>query len=149
MKAFEIRPGSESSIANRNTFEAKEGAPAPVATQPSRYGRKIWLFPVQAAVVAVLFTLFGWVAVQGASGGGDIGTWIFLIVLLPAAIICEGLGLGKLNFFGPSTIPEPALWCAVIFVAYTYGLMLVAIVRATVWGSRKLFQVRAARAPEK
>ena len=142
MKAFGIRsrPALQSSIAVRNTFEAKQGAPASVAMQPPRYDRKIWLFLVQGAVVAVLFALFGWVAMQGESSGGDIGVWIIIIVLLPAALICEVLGLGKLDIFGPTTIPEPALWCAMIFVAYIYGLVLVGVTRSIVWSCKKLFQ---------
>ena len=149
MKALGIRSRLtlQSSIAVRNTFKAKQGAPASVGMQPARYGRKIWLFLVQTAVVTVLSALFGWLAVQGESGPGDIGAWIVIIVLLPAAIICEVLGLGKLDIFGPTTIPEPALWCAMIFVAYIYSLVLVGIARAMVWGIKKLFQMRAARTP--
>jgi hypothetical protein len=118
--------------------------------QQSQERPKIWWFLVQAAIVAVLFVLFAWPAWKSYSGvGGDIGAWIMITVLIPAAIICEGLGLGKLSFIGPSSIPEPALWCAMIFVAYIYGLMLVGIVRAMVWGIKKLFHMRAARTPEK
>jgi hypothetical protein len=149
MKAFEIRPGSESSIAVRNSFEAKQGAPTSVAMQPPPHGRKIWSFLVQAAVFAVLLMSFAWAAWKGDSDGGDIGAWMMIIVLIPAAIVCEGLGLGKLSFFGPSTIPEPVLWCAMIFVAYVYCLVLVGIARAVVWSLKKLSQMLAARAPGK
>jgi hypothetical protein len=149
MKAFEIRPGSESSIAVRNTFEAKQGAPVPAAMQPPPHRRKIWSFLVQAAVFAVLFMSFAWAAWKGDSDGGDIGAWMMIIVLIPAAIVCEGLGLGKLSFFGASTIPGPVLWCAMIFVAYVYGLVLVGIARAVVWSLKKLSQMLVARAPGK
>jgi hypothetical protein len=139
----------ESSIAVRSSFGAKQITAGSASMQQSQERPKIWWFLVQAAIVAVLFVLFAWAAWKSYSGGGDIGAWIMITVLIPAAIICEGLGLGKLSFIGPSSIPEPALWCAMIFVAYIYGLMLVGIVRAMVWGIKKRFHMRAARTPEK
>jgi hypothetical protein len=144
MKTLGTRPRLKSSIAVGSSFEAKQITAGSTAMQQSRERPKIWWFLVQAAVVAVLFVLFAWAAWKSYSGGGDIGAWMMIVVLIPAALICEGLGLGKLSFIGPSSIPEPALWCAMIFVAYIYGLMLVGIARAMVWSVKKLLQMLAA-----
>ena len=113
MKAFGIRsrPALESSIAAVDIFEAKQAATTPAAMPPRRHASRIWPFLLQAAVVAVPFILFAWAAFKTDSLGGDIAEWILIGLLLPAAMICEGLGLGKLSIFGPSTIPDGALVC--------------------------------------
>ena len=152
MKAFRIssRPVLESSIAAVDTFEAKHAATSRAAVPPPpQQTPKIWPFLLQAAVVAVLFILFAWAAFKSESLGGDFGAWIFIGLFLPAAMICEGLGLGKLSFIGSSSFPEPALWCAMIFVACIYGLVLVGAIRSIVWSCKKLFQTLAARPPVK
>jgi hypothetical protein len=102
MKAFRIssRPVLESSIAAVDTFEAKQAATTRAAVPPRQQTPKIWPFLLQAAVVAVLFILFAWAAFKSESLGGDFGAWISIGLFLPAAMICEGLGLGKLSFFG-------------------------------------------------
>jgi hypothetical protein len=150
MKAFGIRsrPALESSIAAVDIFEAKQAATTPAAMPPRRHASRIWPFLLQAAVVAVPFILFAWAAFKTDSLGGDIAEWILIGLLLPAAMICEGLGLGKLSIFGPSTIPEPALWCAMIFVAYIYGLVLVGVARSIVWSCKKLFQTLTGPGPK-
>jgi hypothetical protein len=147
MKAFGIRsrPVLECSIAAVDTFGAKQAATTRAAVSPRQQAPKIWPLLLQAAFVAVLFILFAWAAFKSESLGGDFGAWIFIALLLPAAMICEGLGLGKLSFLGPSSIPEPALWCAMIFVACIYGLVLAGATRGTVWSCKKLFKALAVR----
>jgi hypothetical protein len=151
MKAFGIRsrPILEFSIGAVGTFEAKQAATTRAAVLPRQQTPKILPFLFQAAVVAVLFILFAWAAFKSESLGGDFGAWIFIGLFLPAAVICEGLGLGKLSFLGTSSIPEPVLWCAMIFVACIYGLVLVGATRSIVWSCKKLFQTLAARPPVK
>jgi hypothetical protein len=150
MKASGIRSRSvsESSIGAVDTFEAKQAATTGAAVPPRQHKSKIWPFLLQALVVAVLFIFLAWAMFKSESVGGDFGAWIFIGLLLPAAMICEGLGLGKLSFLGPSSIPEPALWCAMIFVAFIYGLVLVGAIRSIVWSCKKLFQTFAARTSE-
>jgi hypothetical protein len=116
---------------------------------PRQQTLKILSFLLQAVIVAILFILFAWAAFKSESLGGDFGAWIFTGLFLPAAMICEGLGLGKLSFFGSSSIPEPPLWCAMIFVACIYGLVLAGATRSIVWSCKKLFQTLAARASMK
>jgi hypothetical protein len=147
MKPFGIRsrPVLECSIAAVDTFEAKQAATTRAAVSPRQQAPKIWPLLLQAAFVAVLFILFAWAAFKSELFGGDFGAWILIALLLPAAMICEGLGLGKLSFLGPSSIPEPALWCAMIFVACIYGLVLVGATRGIVWSCKKLFKALAIR----
>jgi hypothetical protein len=151
MEAFGIRskPVLESSIAGVDTFEAKQATATRAVVPPRQQPPKIWPFLLQATAVAVLFILFAWTAFKSESLGGDFGAWILIGLLLPAAMICEGLGLGKLSFLGPSSIPEPALCCAIIFVACIYGLVLVVATRSVVWSCKKLFKTLAAQAPMK
>ena len=131
MKAFGIRsrPVLESSIAAVDTLGAKQTATTRAAVPPRQQTLKIMSFLLQAAIVAILFILFAWAAFESESLCGDFGVWIFIGLFLPAPMICEGLGLRKLSFLGSSSIPEPALWCAMIFVAGIYGLVLVGAIR--------------------
>jgi hypothetical protein len=146
MKAFGIRsrPVLESSIATVNTFGAKQVAPASAGMQPPHHAFKIWSFLLQGAVLAVLLTLLAWISFSDESAG-DIEVRFLIVVLLPAAMICEALGLGKLNFLGPSSIPQQALWVAIFVVAYIYGLVLVGGMRTIAWSFKKLFQLLATR----
>jgi hypothetical protein len=57
-----------------------------------------------------------------------VGVLLFA-VLLPAAMICEKLGLGQFNILGGSTIPDWLFYSVMIVLLYLYSLGLVMVGR--------------------
>ncbi|MFY9985674.1 MAG: hypothetical protein WAK31_13000 [Chthoniobacterales bacterium] len=57
---------------------------------------------------------------------------LFITVVIPAALICEKLGLGQFNILGGSTIPDWLFYSVMILLVYLYSLALVASGRGIV-----------------
>jgi hypothetical protein len=62
-----------------------------------------------------------------ASDSSQLEFVVLLIFMLPAACICQTLGLGTFSFFGGTT--PPAMWPIMAMLAYIYGLVFVLIIR--------------------
>jgi hypothetical protein len=62
-----------------------------------------------------------------ASDSSQLEYVILLIFMLPAACICETLGLGTFSFFSGTT--PAAMWPIMAMLAYIYGLVFVLIIR--------------------
>ena len=70
--------------------------------------------------------------------------FFFFAVVLPAAVICEKLGVGQFSFMGGSTVPDWLFSSVMIVLVYLYSLGLVMLVR---WVVR--FALQAKRRGEK
>jgi hypothetical protein len=67
---------------------------------------------------------------------------VFVAVTLPAAVICERLGLGHFNIFSGNTIPDWLFSSVMIAVVYLYSLVFVLVGRFV---ARGLGKVRSER----
>jgi len=66
----------------------------------------------------------------------------FFAVVLPAAVICEKLGLGQFSIMGTSTVPDWLFSGVMIALVYLYSLGLVMLVR---WVWRFVLQTKRER----
>jgi hypothetical protein len=114
---------------NHRPLGVTRGTPV---NQPGKRRRKgrFWVPLVWASILPAILTVTA-TAFQSLLNDlpEQVASILFVAVLLPAVLICEGLGFGKFNIFGGTTIPDWVLFSAMIVVVYLYSLVLVLVVR--------------------
>jgi hypothetical protein len=111
---------------NLGVLGSAEPASTVEARQRPRQG-KFWVPLVWAAVPTLLVSLSIWARFDQLPEQ-VVGVLLFA-VLLPAAMICEKLGLGQFNILGGSTIPDWLFYSVMIVLLYLYSLGLVMVGR--------------------
>ncbi len=93
--------------------------------------RRFWVVPVLAAIPTLLVILLIFLLKDYDFPKEVVGI-LFITVVIPAALICEKLGLGQFNILGGSTIPDWLFYSVMILLVYLYSLALVASGRGIV-----------------
>ncbi len=93
--------------------------------------RRFWVVPVLAAIPTLLVILLIFLLKDYDFPKEVVGV-LFITVVIPAALICEKLGLGQFNILGGSTIPDWLFYSVMILLVYLYSLVLVASGRGIV-----------------
>jgi hypothetical protein len=106
-----------------------EGAEPASPGHPRQRPRKgkFWVPLVWAAIPTLLVSLSVWVRFDQLPE--PVLGFVFGGVVLPAAVICEKLGLGQFNILGGSTIPDWLFFSVMIALLYLYSLGLVMVGR--------------------
>ena len=106
---------------------------------------KFWIPFVWAGVPALVATLgtgFFW---RFFELPGPVVGVLFFAVVLPAAVICEKLGLGQFCILGGSTLPDWVLFSVMIALVYLYSLVLVMVGRGILRLALQAKRVRGER----
>jgi hypothetical protein len=90
-----------------------------------RRTRRIWVPLVSAAVPTLLLTLLTCFFSRYDELPEFVVGVLFVGVVIPAAVICEKLGLGQFNILGGSTIPDWLFFSVMMVLVYLYCLVLV------------------------
>ena len=101
--------------------------PAVSAGDKRRKGR-FWVPLVWAAAPTLLGILYCCASRYYGVPEPVFGLFFFAVVL-PAAVICEKLGLGQFSILGGSTVPDWLFSGVMIVLVYLYSLVLVVLVR--------------------
>jgi hypothetical protein len=115
---------------NEAPGELSESRPAMTAGQTGRQ-RRFWVVPVLAAIPTLLVILLIFL-LKDYDFPKEVVAVLFIAVVIPAALICEKLGLGQFNILGGSTIPDWLFYSVMILLVYLYSLVLVASGRGIV-----------------
>ena len=112
--------------------EAIGSGEATVTPERRRRTRKFWVPLVWAAVPALLVTLFTCFFARYDELPEFVVGVLFFVVVIPAAVICEKLGLGQFSILGSSTIPDWLFYSVMMVLVYVYCLVLVVAAREVV-----------------
>ena len=102
-----------------------EGGEAAVTADQRRWTKRFWVPLVWAAVPTLLVTFFTCFFSRYDELPEFVVGVLFFVVVIPAAVICEKLGLGQFNILGGSTIPDWLFFSAMMVLVYVYCLVLV------------------------
>ena len=91
---------------------------------------KLWVLLAGAAILTILASAFGSLFLNHLPE--QIGFFLVIVVILPAAVICEKLGFGHFNILGSSTVPDWLFFSVMIALVFVYSLVLVIIGRLMV-----------------
>jgi hypothetical protein len=94
-----------------------------------RRRRRFWVPLVWAAVPALLVTLFTCFFWRYYEPPELVVGVLFFLVVIPAAVICEKLGLGQFSILGGSTVPDWVFFSVMMVVVYLYCLVVAGVVR--------------------
>ena len=122
--------GFEDEDENEAPGELSGSRPAMTAGRTGRK-RRFWVVPVLAAIPTLLVILLIFLLKDYDFPKEVVGV-LFIAVVIPAALICEKLGLGQFNILGGSTIPDWLFYSVMILLVYLYSLVLVASGRGIV-----------------
>jgi hypothetical protein len=123
---------------------ADEGSELVVTEVGSRRKKRIWVPLVWAAAPTLLVTFYICFFWRYGEPPEFIVGVLFFAVVIPAAVICEKLGLGQFNILGGSTIPDWLFSGAMMVLVYLYCLGLVMAGRGVVRMVRLALQARRA-----
>ena len=128
-KTIEPDRGRDRACISQRLVEVEYASSGGQGREPRRR-RRLWVSLVLAAIATALLCGFGSFFINDLPE--QIAGLLLIAVILPAAMICERLGLGHFNLLGNSTIPDWLFFCVMIGLVYLYSLILVVIGRL-VW----------------
>jgi hypothetical protein len=108
---------------------ADGGREPAVTAGGQRRRRRFWVPLVWAAVPALLVTLFTCFFWRYYEPPEFVVGVLFFAVVIPAAVICEKLGLGQFSILGGSTVPDWLFFSVMMVVVYLYCLVVIGVVR--------------------
>ena len=109
-----------------------DGAEPAVTVGQNRRKRRFWvplLWAVVPTLLVTLVTCFYWKPYEFPEPVVGV---LFFALVIPAAVICEKLGLGQFSILGGSTIPDWLFFSVMIVLVYLYCFVLVMVWRGVV-----------------
>jgi len=115
---------SESSLSFRISLESiVEILLSIIYIEENRRTKRFWVPMVWAAVPTFFVTFFSCFLLRHDGFPEFVVGILFLGVVIPAAMICEKLGLGQFSIFGGSTIPDWVFVSVMVVLVYLYCLV--------------------------
>ena len=106
--------------------------PAVTPGENRRTRKRFWVPLVWAAIPTLLVTSFTCIFWRYCEPPEFVVGVLFFVVVIPAAVICEKLGLGQFNILGGSTVPDWLFFSVMMVLVYLYSLVLVMLGRGLV-----------------